>query len=90
MIAAALDEEFTVGEDTILAAFDYAIGRKTYVVSSVVRDLQDNYELLTSKSRQYMIKEIERRWEVNELGHDIDKQHWLRLLQQLKEIEELV
>lgn len=90
MIAGALDDEFTVGEDTILAAFDYAIGRKTYVVSSVVRDLQDSCETMTSKGRQYMIKEIERRRQINELGHDIDKRLWLQLLEQCKEVEEQI
>ncbi len=83
-----MQDEFTVGEDTILAAFDYAIGRTTYVVSSVVRDLQDNCELITSKGRRYMIREIERRHQEEELGHTIDQQMWLRLLKQLNEVEE--
>ena len=84
-----MDDEFTVGEATLLSAFDYAIGRKTYVVSEVVRDLQDNCELMTTKGREYMIRKIEQCNRDGQLGHNIDKQQWLRLLQQLREAEEL-
>ena len=82
-----IDEEFTVSEQTLLCAFDYSIGRKTYVVGLVVRDLQDNAETMSQKARQYMIKELNRRWQINALGHDQDREQWVRLLHQLNEIE---
>lgn len=82
-----IDEEFTVSEQTLLCAFDYAIGRKTYVVGPVVRDLQDNAELVSQKARHYMIKELNRRWQVNALGHPQDRELWVQLLHQLNEVE---
>ena len=82
-----ISEEFTVSENTLLAAFDYAVGRKSYVVGSVARDLQDNAAELSQKSRQYIIKQINEKWHVNALGHPADRDQWVRLLQQLKEIE---
>lgn len=68
-----LDDEFTVSEETLACAFEYAVGRKSYVVSSVVRDILENAELLSSQTRQTMIKRISERWQVNELGHDNDR-----------------
>lgn len=82
-----INDEFTVSETTLLCAFDYAIGRKTYVVGSVVRDLQSSAELISQKGRQYMIKELNRRWQINALGHDVDRELWVRLLHQLNDIE---
>lgn len=83
-----VDEEFTVSETTLLCAFDYALGRKTYVVGDVVSDLATNAELMSSKTRQYMMKKINERWQVNALGHDADRQQWVNILKQLNEIEE--
>lgn len=82
-----VQNEYTVGEDTLLAAFDYAIGRKSYIVGSVTRDLSNSAELISQKTRQYLIKKISERWQINALGHDVDRDMWVRLLKQLQEIE---
>lgn len=82
-----MSEEYTVSEQTLLCAFDYAVGRKTYVVGAVTRDLSSNANSISQKGRQYMIKELNRRWQVNSLGHDVDREMWVRLLKQLQEIE---
>lgn len=83
-----IDDEFTISETTLLCAFDYALGRMTYVVGSVVSDITTNAELVSSKGRQYMIKKIHEKWQVNALGHDIDREQWVNLLKRLNEIEE--
>lgn len=82
------DLEFTISEETLLCAFDYAVGRKSYVVSSVTRDLLENADLLSKPSRQHIEDEINRRWELNELGHDNDRQQWVHLLKRLREVDE--
>jgi len=86
-MVAILDDEFTVSEETLLCAFSYALGRKTYVVGIVVRDIQENAELISSQSRRTMIKEINDKWAVNALGHENDRRQWVQLLKQLQEIE---
>ncbi len=73
-----------VSETTLLCAFDYAVGRQTYVVSEVTKDILYSADLISSKGKAYIVKEIERRWEVNSLGMEMDKKEWLKVLEALK------
>lgn len=82
-----INEEFTVSEETLLCAFNYALGRRNYVVSTIVRDISENVETLSSQSRRTMIKAINDKWAVNALGHQNDQRQWVQLLKQLKDIE---
>jgi len=86
-MAAILDDEFTVSEETLLCAFKYTIGRKNYAVGTVVRDIAENAEVVSSDARRTIIKEIHDRWAVNALGHENDRRLWVQLLKQLQEIE---
>lgn len=87
-MVATLDDEYVVCEETLLCAFRYAIGRQSYVVGNVIRDLSENAELLSSNTRQMMIQEINRRWKINELGHEQDRRQWVNLLKRFEEVEE--
>lgn len=80
-------DEITVSEETVLCAFEYAIGRKSYVVGNVVRDILENAESLSSQTRKTMADKINQKWSADELGHASDRSQWLGLLRQLKEIE---
>lgn len=82
-----LNEEFTVSEETLLCAFTYALGRKNYIVSTVVRDVSENADQISSQTRRTMIKAINDKWAVNALGNKNDQTQWVQLLQQLREIE---
>lgn len=82
-----LNEEFTVSEETIVCAFRYAVGRKSYVVANIVRDISENADQLSQKTRQLIIKEIKEKWHVNALGHQQDSAQWVALLHKLEEIE---
>lgn len=88
MVVSGLDDEYTVCEDTLLCAFDYAIGRKSYVVANVVRDLTENAELMSRQGRNHVIANIRKHQSNDELGYEVDRQHWIRLFNYLVEINE--
>lgn len=66
-------------ETTMICAFDYAVGRQTYVVGDVATDLILSSEYLTQRGREYIIKEINKRLDENALGGDCDKEQWLKV-----------
>lgn len=68
----------TVGELTLAAAFDYAIGRRTYV-AEVANDITRNVGIISRKGLGYMIEAIDRRWSNNDLGDTQDRDQWLCL-----------
>lgn len=73
-----------VSETTLLCAFDYAVGRMTYVVSEVTADIIDAAPKLSDKAKAYMIKEIDRRDAVNSLGMPMDRDEWYKVREALK------
>lgn len=79
--------EYRVSEDTLLCAFDYACGRKTYVVSHVVRDISANANELSRSARQHIIKKITEMDTFKMLGHEQDAAQWQGLRDHLNEIE---
>lgn len=68
-----------VSECTLLCAFDYAVGRMTYVVSEVTADIIDAAPKLSDRAKAHMIKEINRRDEVNALGMAMDREQWVKV-----------
>lgn len=74
-----------VSETTLLCAFDYAVGRMTYVVSEVTADIIDAAPRLSDKAKAYMLKEINRRDEVNALGMSMDREQWLKVREAIKQ-----
>lgn len=83
-----IEEEFTVGESTILSAFKYAIERPTEVVSEVVRDVSDNAGLLSSIARRIIVATINKKDASGSLGAKPDRAMWINLLDKLNEIED--
>ena len=73
-----------VSECTLLCAFDYAVGRMTYVVSEVTADIIDAAPKLSDKAKAYMIKEIDRRDSVNALGMSVDREGWYKVREALR------
>lgn len=82
-----MDEDFTVSEETVLCAFDYALGRGSYIVSSVVRDMTENAYSLSQESRRHIIKKITDKDTYHALGHEQDAAQWHGLRDFLNEIE---
>ena len=75
-------------EFIILGAFRYAMGRRSYIVSTTVDFIMNNIDLVPRGFRELMIDEItmgENGEFYYQLGDDCDKQQWLKLREFLKE-----
>lgn len=74
---------------TFIAAFRYALGRSTYIVSDVIEDIEKNINDIDSGYLRTIKEEIEEAIKNNNVGMDIDKKQWENLLckinQKLKE-----
>lgn len=65
-----------------IAAFRYALGRRSYITSAISDIIQNNVEVLTDNTVKLMIKEIQ---ECENLGMDCDKEVWQYLAKFLEE-----
>ena len=73
--------KFTDDRLNLFCAFRYALGRRTYVVSCVVDDIINNWNLLPEHDKNLFKKEIKEYEELYEcLGMDCDKEQWYRIL----------
>ncbi len=71
-----LDHEL---ETLLLCSFRYALGRRTYAVSMVVKIILDNQELLSEGLKKLMLKEIELALATDRAGMDCDRKEWVKL-----------
>jgi hypothetical protein len=69
-----------VDETVLFCAFRYAIGRKTYVVSSVVDSILTNWDSISLASKELFVKEIHEYYEEGNLGHQCDIECWNKIL----------
>ncbi len=74
------DKTLKVTELTLVASFRYALGRRTYIVSEVVDDILINWDKLSSKFKDTIIKEISEAIENNNAGDQTDIQDWNKIL----------
>jgi len=70
-------------DDTIIlsCAFRYALGRRTYVVSTVVERLKRVWPQLREGDRKRFKEEIREHERQFDLGHDCDKRDWYSILE---------
>ena len=61
----------------LMCAFRYALGRRTYIVSSVVEELILNWDYLEDLDKLFFKREIK---ENNNLSN-IDKEQWYKILE---------
>lgn len=59
-----------------IVAFRYALGRQSYIVSTIANVIMENRNLLTDETAALMVREIN---ECNYLGMEIDAQVWASL-----------
>jgi hypothetical protein len=64
----------------LLAAFRYALGRKTYMVSAVVDYFLDEWESIDTKLIIQIQKEIKQAIDSGNAGMDMDVEQWEKLL----------
>ena len=69
-----------VTELTLLSSFRYALGRQTYIVPEVVENILANWQILSQNTKEKIKEEIAEAIKNNSIGHDIDKQQWLKII----------
>ncbi len=75
-----LKETLSLDEEIVLAcAFRYALGRMTYVVSSVCNELIKKQHLLGENFKYRTVKEIDEAAQNDALGMEMDKEYWMKV-----------
>jgi len=70
-----------VDEDILLfCAFRYALGRKTYVVGTIVDILKNNWNSISPSQRKLYKEEIRDAITNNRAGMDMDVDEWNKIL----------
>jgi hypothetical protein len=64
------------GQIIIMSAHRYALGRQTYVVSSTIEWLKENWEHVSSQSRFVILRDTAVALLRNEAGGEMDYEHW--------------
>lgn len=62
-----------------IAAFRYALGRASYIVSHVADWLIANRDQLSAHDRALIVREIDEAAMIGRLGHDCDIRDWERV-----------
>lgn len=68
------------GQIIIMSAHSYALGRRTYVVSSTVEWLKQNWKYVDDNSRFVILRDTAIALIQDRVGDDCDKQEWFNLL----------
>jgi hypothetical protein len=69
----------------LVCAFRYALGRRTYVVGCIVREIHRVWNSLSEGDRELIVREIlEYRERFGNLGHECDERDWMSVVDRLK------
>lgn len=75
-----LDQDITIG-----CAFRYALGRMTYVVSSVCDEIERNVDSISLKTRKRFIQEIDEAIKEKHAGMQMDIDRWQKCRQVIQQ-----
>lgn len=75
---------------TLMCAMRYALGRKTYVVSSVTSQIIQNWYVFSKSDKEVMLREIREAIEDNNSGMDCDTKKWVEVINNAIEQDALV
>lgn len=64
----------------LMCATNYALGRATYVVGSVVSELKKNWDDFSDGNKETLIKQITEAIETGNAGWDCDVEEWKKIL----------
>ena len=67
-----MKNKYIVNEDVLLSAFRYALGRQTYIVNFIVKNILNNWNDISDKLKNLMKREIQEAIDTNEAGMDCD------------------
>lgn len=75
----------TYDSTILICAFRYALGRRTYVVGSIVREIHRVWNSLSERDRELIVGEIgEYREKFGNLGHACDERDWISVVDKHK------
>ena len=72
----------------LVSSVRYALGRRTYIVSTTVDVVTDHLAKVSGHDRSIMIRDIEEARDRGALGDDFDAADWLALLAVLRSAQE--
>lgn len=72
-----------IADDILLSAFDYALGRKTYIVDSIASVIERVGGRLSKDRRDYIIGKVEEEYS-GQSNDDIDRTRWTDMSNKLK------
>jgi len=75
-----MKNKYIVNEDVLLSAFRYALGRQTYIVNFIVKNILNNWNDISDKLKNLMKREIQEAIDTNEAGMDCDVKEWRKIL----------
>ena len=75
-----MKEKCIVNEDVLFSAFRYALGRQTYIVSSIVENILNNWDNISDKLKNLMKKEIQESINNDKAGMECDVKEWRKIL----------
>lgn len=70
--------------ELMVCAFRYSLGRMTYITGSIAHILITNKHELTESSKDVICREIIFAIENHKYGMEMDKEAWLKVLEELK------
>ena len=71
-------------EHMLISALRYALGRRTYIVSTTAEYIACEIPKLSDQCKNVMIKDIEEQERFGGYGDECDKSDWMWLLAKLK------
>lgn len=69
--------------DLILCAFRYALGRKTYITSTISELIIKYKDNIDENDKEVITRDIRRSFETNNYGMEMDKEIWEKVLSEL-------
>lgn len=78
------------GQLVIMGAHRYALGRRTYIVGSIIEWLKENWKYVNEHSRFVILRDTARELMIGDAGDDMDIKCWTEFLKWgMRDIPEL-
>jgi len=70
--------------DLMVCAFRYALGRRSYITYTISDLLVRHKDKLFVQSKESILKDIQRAFDTNNYGMEMDKEVWQKLKEELQ------
>lgn len=66
--------------EILIYAFRYALGRSSYSVSTVVKIILDNWDIISESDKKLFNREILEAKKMNNIGMEMDARSWMKIV----------